>query len=502
VADQLGPSPVTCVVFNPRSDPAAANGQTLYAGTLAGVSVIHNARAATAANPPAGTPKPQWRTFNTSLPLVPVPDLETFIREGRRVLRCATYGRGVFECDLEGTPAARLYIRGTPIDDGRRYTGLSTLTEDPRVLAPTPLDPLQAFDIRVDAPPLSFSFDGRMDGVEFDEELVPDLPVPGQRNVVYVQVHNGGVQTAAGVEVRLFAAEALGDPPVVPDLPANFCPLLESAPPLGAIALPSPWLPVGAKLLSVPTGQPVVADFDWIPPLEALDSMALLAVCSHADDRLSSPPAAPLPQAVGPLVRQERRAALRLTPLAAVPSAVYIRDGVDDDGQVGAVSWGGRSPDIIVVQAIPPNRGQIFADLTDPRLGDHVRYGVQNLAYVRVHNRSLVPVDAEVRLYRVPLDTLSQGVEWSPLGLEDVNAIPPRSWKLTPAMPWSQAPALAAATSPESFLLLAVARRKGDPPASFKGVKDLAGIWQLAGERDSAIARFNSIALRGLLIVP
>ena len=197
-ADQLNPSPVTCVAFDPQSPGAAGSALTLYVGTLAGVYVIRNAIAPVAAAPAPAAPV--WRTFNNGLPLILIYDLTTVVeRDGannisRTALRCATHGRGVYECDLAGTPAVRLYIRKTPIDDGRTYFPPAVLPTDPRQLpmpALTPLTP--AFDICVDAPPFSF-FEEVMDGVEFDEELrqqaghaavlrqTPHHPLPLQRN--------------------------------------------------------------------------------------------------------------------------------------------------------------------------------------------------------------------------------------------------------------------------------------------------------------------------------
>jgi len=489
--DALGPSPVTCSTFDPRSP----DGQTLYVGTLAGVYVVRN----------AGAPSPEWRTFNDHLPLVLVTDLETVALEwnaagvpARFALRCATFGRGVFECDLDGAPAVRLHIRGTPIDDGRRYPPSAALAADPRF--PVPLDPLRAFDIRVDAPPYSF-FGARIDGVEFDEELVSDPPVPGVPNLVYVQVHNQGSQTAAGVEIHLFMAEVPGEPPVIPDLPASFWSFLAGSGSAGPLQLPLPWLPLDTKTVTVAPGQPVVAGFAWTPPADVRGAMALLAVCSHPDDPIGGLlPGVPLPLAVGDLVRQERRTAVRVVDF---PPAVYIRDGVDDDGHVGSVSWGGRSPDIIVVQAPAPDPGTSFRDLSDPRSGDQVRYGVQNHIYVRVHNRTLSPVNAEVRLYRVPGNVLDPAAVWPVLDIEDVVNIPPLGWGLTPAMTWNPGPGPVASTAPpEACLLLAIARRQGDPPPRLENPQTFAGFWRLVGDRDSQLARFNSIALRGLLIVP
>ena len=478
----LGPSPIYCVAFDPGSSSNAGDDQTLYVGTLAGVYVIRNARAATAPAPPPGAPSPKWRTFNTRLPLVLVNDLATVQWQNaggasHAVLRCATYGRGVFECDLGGTPKVRLFIRSTPIDDGRRPP--AALADDPRYRK-TPLDPLRAFDIRSRFSPIPLlPFGGsRVDGVEFDEELTPEAPEPGAPNLVYVQVHNGGAETAAGVEVRLFVAEALGNPPVVPNLPADL-------PPLGPLAVSS-WTRLGAKTLTVAPGQPVVAAFDWTPPASARGALVLLALCAHPDDPL--PPG--LPVKVSDLVTQERRAAVRITPL---PPSVYIRDGLDDNGKLGSVRWGGRSPDIIVVQGPVANAAELFANLGLFPFGNHVRYDRDNHIFIRVHNRRLVEVDAEVALFRAPADTAHQHATWTSIGQKSVEKVPAKSWKLAPEIVWNPGPAPPAQGKPEPCFLVAVARTKGDPEPDFSHLTTLDDFWRILS-RDPA----DRIALRAL----
>jgi hypothetical protein len=78
---------------------------------------------------------------------------------------------------------------------------------------------------------------------------------------------------------------------------------------------------------------------------------------------------------------------------------VYVRDSVEDDGTVGAVAFGGRSPDIIVVPARPADPTTEFADLLDARAGDRLSAApATNIIYVRVHNRREVEIRARVDL--------------------------------------------------------------------------------------------------------
>ncbi len=485
-ADQLTTSPITCIAFDPQSPAAVASAQTLYVGTLAGVYVIRNAIAPVAPGPPPlppPPPAPVWRTFNRGLPLVlvydiaPVVQLDAHNNVVRTALRCATLGRGIYECDLAGTPAARLYIRKTPIDDGRVYDGPS-LNNDPRQTPMPPLTNNNAFDIRVDAPPF-FSVDGVdfeevLDGVEFDEELPSDQLIPGERNLVYVQVHNSGTDTLPGVAVHLFFASA-------------------AAAPAGAN-----WQPVApAQTVNVGPAQPAVARFEWTPPANVPNPVALMAICTHALDPMPAvPPAAVDPANPG----AERRAALRFVAVTPFVGDVYVRDGVDDDGSPGSVAWGGRSPDIIVLQAAETNPDATFTDLTDLRRNDKVKGGVMNHVYVRVHNRRNVPLSAVVDLYQAPFATMDQGATWVRLGSNvPVNDIPPRGWKFTAAIPFPNPADPDTSPNPHKvYLLVAVVSRPDDASPVVNAINNLDLFWRFF-LRDPV---GNNAALRTLRFEP
>jgi hypothetical protein len=67
-----------------------------------------------------------WRPFNQSLPLTLVQDME--LVPHRRIVRIATFGRGIWDCDLDGAPAERLFLRQNLWEDGRQYPVTLTVT--------------------------------------------------------------------------------------------------------------------------------------------------------------------------------------------------------------------------------------------------------------------------------------------------------------------------------------------------------------------------------------
>lgn len=504
-ADQLTPGPIIGVAFDPQSP--AAGPHTLYIGTLSGVYVVRNAGAPTAAAPmPAA---PVWRTFNNGLPLVLIYDVTAItaaFADGstRDLLRCATLGRGMYECDLGGAPAVRLYVRDHVMDHGRDYA--NTIPDDPRLAAGTAIVHDRSFDIRVDPPPFSF-FEETLDGVEFDLDLATAPPQAGERNLVYVQVHNTGT-TAVDAEVHLYVAEAAGAPPRAPDLQAGFWNDFRANPIPGA-----PWQRIDRMRLAtgVGPGQPVVLRFPWTPPV-ALGGRhaALLAVCSHAQDLVADPAAVPplVPtlqvdpsvHGAASLIRSERRAALRITPVTAATPDVFVRDGIDDAGDVGAVAWGGRSADIVVVQGAVADPDAAFADPADRRLDDRVRGGVDNHIYVRVHNRTGVPLAAEVELFAIPFATFADHTTWQSLGSANVADAPARGARLAGPI------VLASPPDPDPdparpykvVLLAALISLAGEAKPDRTAVTDLDSFWRFFVTG----ARPNDACVRALRFEP
>jgi hypothetical protein len=312
-----------------------------------------------------------------------------------------------------------------------------------------------------------------MDGVEFDEDLVPDPPVAGERNIVYVQVHNGGWGDAAGVTVHLFWTEvpAGGPPPPIPDLQAGFWASL-AAPPAGD------WqLVAAAETVNLPAGQPAVASFDWTPPITLRTRAALLAVAEHPGDPL--PPVAALPLVITDLLQHHPRAAVRVVDVTPFTPDVFLRDGIDDDGRTGSVAWGGRSPDVIVTQAPVADPDADFRDLGDRRAGDKIKGGVVNHAYLRLHNRKSVPLDVTVELFHAPLATLHTHATWTSLGISGPLQVPPKGWRFAPAITWTPAdPEPAASAEDKAYALVAVAVLADDPGPDFPTMTNLKQFWE------------------------
>src|SRR5262249_29720120 len=148
------------------------------------------------------------------------------------------------------------------------------------------------------------------------------------------------------------------------DLQAGFRAAFPGDPPAGAWQRVGPPVTVG----EIDPGQPVVVQFDWVPPLDVGANAALLALATHdPEDVLDLGALAAANDVILNLGRTGRGAAARVTPVVATP--VYIREGVDDDGSRGAVAWAGRSPASVVPTAAPPadvDTNPAFTDLDDP----------------------------------------------------------------------------------------------------------------------------------------
>lgn len=519
-----------CPVTSLRWDLGAggAGPLRLFAGTLAGVYVLENLPATPPAAPPLPPPpgplagfNPVWRPFSgtpaSPLPLTLVNDIEMIT--ATRILRIGTFGRGIWDCDLDGAPRRQLYIRQTVVENGRLYPRVlpATLPDDPRIPAGRLfMDHAHAFDIRVDTAPFDF-FDDVLDGVEFDERAAVDDIVPLQRQAVYVQVHNSGTEPAVNVDVHLLWTNSPAAPLALGAAPASLMPAgMPNAatfynPP--AFAGGGIWAQVAPprRIDRVRPGEPKVARFDWTPP-ESLDlpgtNVALLALCTSPDDPL---PAA-LPGGVATMaqfIAAERRAALRIVPVRMLPSSdLFIRDGVDDDARLGNVAFVGRSPDIIAVQAAPADPDAAFARLIDPRPGDFIKGGVTNHLYVRVHNRGATATIAEVRLWAVPLDSNQQpnfaiaswiSVTTAPPAAGEVAPVPAGGTALVPVT-WANPPDPNPADLLKAYGLVATIGSVvgADPAADVPAIASADEFWAYFGERFGS----DNAALRVLRYVP
>jgi hypothetical protein len=508
----LPPGPVTSLAFDP-ANPVPV----LYAGTLAGIYVLLNLPAFAA--PPVAGFAPNWRPFNTGLPLILVNDLAFLGAGANRTLRAATFGRGMYDCRVQAPIQRQLYIRQTVIEDGFTYPRVPLanlpIPDDPRVPVGTVrLDYAHAFDIRIDAPPLA-SLEGTVDGVEFDEDIGAGPLIPGQLNYVFVQVLNAGSESIRNVTVHLYfhdnvPAVAFGG--AIPDAalgnPADIW--HAGFDPVGG----SRWARVRPPVVLAEVGpaKPAVARFEWKPDSSLQNqTISLFALCSGpagVDDL----PAVMPPAFVNftALITGERRAALRIAavgPFNAATSNVFIRHGAEDEGSPGGVSLGTRSPDIIVVQADPANPFEDFKDILSPRSDDFVKGTGVNSIYVRIFNRGIGPVNVDVDLFwakpNVPLDAAEahappfDNTKWSavaPVGSVTNMIIPSSRFGLV-KIPWNNpATDVGASNLHKSILLIALVKSTDnqDPEpvrTRVTGLREFAEFFALLSDSENAAMR-------------
>jgi len=551
----LPPCPITSLAFDPTV--AAGSPQVLYVGTLAGVYVIRNLPRLNAAAPPAAF-NPDWRSFNGGLfgplPLTLVNDLEIVTlpaRPGaaanspesaqRLRLYAAMYGRGIFVCDVSpnypagvpvGGPANRLFIRQHVVEDGLAYPRATPTVLNAAPAAPTYNNPQlggdprlpggvvnfndhSAIDVRVDNAPFQF-FEEVLDGVEFDEELRTKNLVSGQVNAIYVQVHNAGTfEFTQAVDVHLFfapgAAPAAGaDPAPLPDLDANFWTNFTA----NALPAASVWQRAGQKQTiaanRLSAAYPAVVRFEWTPPVNLAGGFAgLFAVCTNPEDPLPSPAA--LPVVMRDVIRRERRCAFRLVAVDPYRPDVFVRDDVEDTGVASSGSFAGRSPDIIVRQAVVADPATTFADLLDTHATDRIQAGSHQVIYVRVHNRRNVQVQAQVDVFWTkpnaataaadPHAPVFDGTKWAsvtPVGVAQVT-VPPGGWAFA-NLTWQAADVPPKDATAGAFnaigivALVSSAEGVQDRAPQAARVRDAASFWQFFGRTaDSNNAAFRVV---------
>jgi hypothetical protein len=253
-------------------DPAAPN--TMYVGTDVGVWTTADGGA-------------NWSLFGDGLPNVGVYDLK--LHAPTRLLRAATHGRGLWECQVDGADAAdvRLVIRDHVMDTGRLTpspSGLPSAWQDSsrQVNLGDPLFWWNCADVKVDSP-LGGLYQmpvASVDYVAFETETALEHrnPQRGTLNRVYVQVHNRGVLPASMVVVKILYADATMG---LPDLPSDFWTAFP-----GDFSMPSPWAPIGAPqiIASLRPEHPAVLEWDWTPSMSSAAHTCLLVVASCVED--------------------------------------------------------------------------------------------------------------------------------------------------------------------------------------------------------------------------
>jgi len=239
-----------------------------------------------------------WAPFSPGLPDAAVLDL--VLHNPRRLLRAATYGRGVFEYDLAATSLAgvQLYVRDTQLDQGRHPT--VDWLPDPTHQGEQ-VRHWRGPDIKLDTPDATGSYQfpiaagTTIDFEQFDEELSDDFQNVATHATatittrVYVQVHNRGVTPADNVRVMLVLANASAG---LPNLPAGFATNVQTGTPINT----PDWKTVGfATLNDVRVGFPKIAAFNlqstMLPPPASLagnDHHCVLALIHHANDQFTA----------------------------------------------------------------------------------------------------------------------------------------------------------------------------------------------------------------------
>lgn len=282
---------------------------------------------------------PRWRNLTDNLPHAPVSDLALFppgpidpqaSPSPRRVVRAATFGRGVWERVLDEPDGpcdgVDLFVRDNLADTGEAPTP-DAPRPDPleagKVLAPT-----DAADLRLDRPNKKGKFQKPLsnqryvsrddpaavtDFIGFEalrsDDLQADIPAH-----VYLQVHNRG-PSAARAQVRVLYAPANADEtdPLPPD-------------PFGSIEPSARWQPVGdTQEVDVRPGEPTVVRWTgWRIPRELVGRVSLAAAVSAEADPLVHVGMTDVPG----FARGDKRVLLRHVPVMRPPA----------DGR-GSVPW-------------------------------------------------------------------------------------------------------------------------------------------------------------------
>ena len=238
-----------------------------------------------------------WVPYADGLPDAGVVDLK--LHPKSRLLRAATYGRGVFERDVDATNAlgVELYVRDTTLDLARATT--IDWLDNPE----DPSDKVRHWagpNIKVDPPSSAGTYQTpttRIDFFEFVDQIVDGSdgvatvdPSSGTAiNRVYVEVHNRGMQSADNVKVMLLLTNASAG---LPTLPPGYTADVQS----GTAINTSVWKTVGIRVVNgLRVGVPQIVEFDlpssMLPPPTSLPGQShycLLALVDSPDDRFTN----------------------------------------------------------------------------------------------------------------------------------------------------------------------------------------------------------------------
>ena len=257
-------------------------------------------------SPDAGA---NWSPYAEGLPEAGVSHLR--LHPTHRLLRAATYGRGVFERDIDATSAAavQLYVRDTSLDMGRWAT-VDWLSDPESGTAPhAQVRHWESPNIKVDPPASNGTYQAtrHIDFFQFVDRIVDESegvatidPSLGTAvNRVYVEVHNRGINVSSagvdkgadGVQVMLLVANASAGLAATP-LPGGYATNVQAGTPISSAS----WQTVGITSINgLRAGAPQVVEFDlpstMLPPPSSLPAQShycLLALLHHPNDQFNN----------------------------------------------------------------------------------------------------------------------------------------------------------------------------------------------------------------------
>jgi hypothetical protein len=242
-----------------------------------------------------------WAPYAEGLPEAGVSDLR--IHASRRLIRAATYGRGVYERELDAVSAAgiELYVRDTDLDVGLWPTVDWLADPESTTTPPAQVRHWESPNVKVDPPASSgtYQITKQINFFQFVDQLVDgsegvatiDSSLGTAVNRVYVEVHNRGVTQADGVQVMLLLANASAGLSAAP-LPAGYAANVQAGIPISN----ANWQTVGIKTINgLHVGIPQVVEFDlpstMLPPPSSLPAQShycLLAILHHPSDQFNN----------------------------------------------------------------------------------------------------------------------------------------------------------------------------------------------------------------------
>jgi hypothetical protein len=242
-----------------------------------------------------------WYPYADGLPESGISDLK--LHATRRLLRTATYGRGVYERAIDATSAAgvELYVRDTSLDVARWPTIDGLPDPESGTSPPATVVHWESPNIKVDPPASNGTYQAtkQINFFQFVDAIVDgsdgtatiDSSKGTAVNRVYVEVHNRGVTPADGVQVMLLLANASAGLLAAP-LPSGYASNVQA----GTAISNANWQTVGITTLNGLTlGVPQVAEFDLpstlLPPPSSLPAQShycLLALLNHSLDLFSN----------------------------------------------------------------------------------------------------------------------------------------------------------------------------------------------------------------------